>query len=238
LRTKNIAEKTLSNFLLKYTQDVEIIGFAKTVSEGIQKVQNLQIDLLFLDIDLPDGNGFEVLKALGKQAPKTIFVTAYNQYAIKAFQVSAIDYLLKPVDPELLVSAVEKAKSKVENNQLSHDILKDNLEKKTINKLALPTQKGIQMVYIQDIIRIEADGNYVSITLTNGKNLVISKPIKTFNEWLSDQNFYRIHHSHLINIQHIKEYRKGEGGTVIMENGDEVEVSRRRKEGFLHKLMQ
>lgn len=229
------SRKTLTNFLTKYISEVKIVGSAGLVSESITEINNLYPDLVFLDIDLPDGNGFEVLNGIDEPLPKVIFVTAYNQYAVKAFQVSAIDYLLKPVDPMLLKKAVQKAMSadlSSEELTIRKEILQSN-RIDGLQKLALPTQQGIHMVNIADIICIEADGNYARIHLSNGKNIFVSKQLKVFEGWLEGLSFFRIHHSHIINLNYLKEYIKGDGGSVIMDNGHEVEVSRRRKDEFL-----
>jgi two-component system LytT family response regulator len=230
------SRKTLVNFLHKYTDGIRVMGSSDHVSDAIEQINEKRPDLVFLDIDLPDGNGFEVLDGINHFSPKVIFVTAYNQYAIKAFQVSAIDYLLKPVDPLLLKKAVEKARSwesTIEEQQKLKQTLTENRKSSKLEKLALPTQQGMQFVKIDDIIRIEADGNYATLYLVSGEKKLISKSLKQFQTWLEGLNFFRIHHSHIININNIKEYIKGEGGFVILDNGHQVEVSRRRKEEFL-----
>lgn len=229
------SRRTLVNFLTKYVDNVEITGSSALVSESVELINKLKPDLIFLDIDLPDGNGFEVLEGISDPLPKVIFVTAYNQYAVKAFQVSAVDYLLKPIDPILLQKAVQK----VADNPVSIDNKKD-VETLTINsttagikKLALPTQNGVQLVKISDIIRIEADGNYSMIFIKNKKSIMVSKSLKLVGDWLDGLRFYRIHHSHIVNLDYIQQYIKGEGGIVVLEDGTELEVSRRKKENFL-----
>lgn len=232
------SKKTLTNFLTKYVSEVNLVGTAEMVSEAIPEINRLKPELVFLDIDLPDGNGFEVLDGINEPLPKVIFVTAYNQYAVKAFQVSAIDYLLKPVDPMLLKNAIQKAM----HTDVSPDELKTRKEtfqsnrKEGLHKLALPTQQGIHMVKIEDIIRIEADGNYAKIYLSNGENIFVSKQLKVFESWLEGLCFFRVHHSHIINLNYLQKYIKGDGGSVIMDNGHEVEVSRRRKDDFLKEI--
>jgi two-component system LytT family response regulator len=176
-----------------------------------------------------------VLNGITNPSPKVIFVTAYNQYAVKAFQVSAIDYLLKPVDPMLLKTAVQKAidsELSTEDFKTRKEILQTN-RTGGLQKLALPTQQGIQMVKINDIIRIEADGNYAKIYLVNAESVFVSKQLKVFENWLEGLSFFRVHHSHIINLNYLQKYIKGDGGSVIMDNGHEVEVSRRRKDEFL-----
>lgn len=229
------SRKTLINFLNKYVNGIEIIGLSGLVSESIEQINKKKPELIFLDIDLPDGNGFEVLDNIEDLLPKVIFVTAYNQYAVKAFQVSAIDYLLKPIDPLLLKKAVEKARKddvSASDIKTGKEVLNAN-RGEVLKKLALPTQQGIQMIKIVDIIRIEADGNYARIFLKNKESIFVSKKLKVFERWLEGMSFYRVHHSHIINLNFLEKYIKGEGGTVILDNGHHVEVSRRRKDEFL-----
>jgi len=188
------SRKTLINFLTKYVDNIEIIGSSTLVSESIKLIVELKPDLIFLDIDLPDGNGFEVLEGISEPVPKVIFVTAYNQYAVKAFQVSAIDYLLKPIDPLLLKKAVKKAVDDPINleNKNHLETLALNSTTEGIKKLALPTQNGIQLVKVEDVIRVEADGNYSLIFIKNQKPIMISKSLKTVGDWLEGLRFYRI----------------------------------------------
>ncbi len=234
------SRKTLINFLTKYVNNIEIIGSSTLVSESIKLIVELKPDLIFLDIDLPDGNGFEVLEGISEPVPKVIFVTAYNQYAVKAFQVSAIDYLLKPIDPLLLKKAVQKALDDPINleNKNHLETLSLNSTTEGIKKLALPTQNGIQLVKVENIIRAEADGNYSLIFIKNQKPIMISKSLKTVGDWLEGLRFYRIHHSHIVNLDYIQQYIKGEGGIVVLEDGSELEVSRRKKENFLRLIGQ
>ena len=230
------SRKTLINFLAKYVDNIEVIGSSALVTESVELINKLKPYLVFLDIDLPDGNGFEVLEGIVEPLPKVIFVTAYNQYAIKAFQVSAIDYLLKPIDPLLLKSAVQKAADnpvKI-NNKKDIETLSLNSTAAGIKKIAVPTQNGVQLIKVNDIIRIEADGNYSMIFIKNQKPIIISKSLKIVGDWLNGLRFYRIHHSHIVNLDYVHQYIKGEGGIVVLEDGTELEVSRRKKENFIN----
>lgn len=229
--------KTLLNFIKKYSPEIDVCGTAGLVSKAVDDILRLKPELIFLDIDLPDGNGFEVLSAVESINPKIIFVTAYNQYAIKAFQVSAVDYLLKPLDPELFSKACQKVYSHdVKTNKLANKTLLQNKQKNNIDKLALPTQNGLTFVNSNDIIRLEADGNYTKVFLVSNESLLISKSLKTFEKWLENSSFLRVHHSHIVNLRFLKKYVKGEGGTIVLENNHQVEVSRRRKDLLLQKI--
>lgn len=235
------SSKTLLNFLSKYCPSIEVAGVASNVETAVQAISEYNPELLFLDIDLPDGSGFDVLDSLEIPWPKVIFVTAYNQYAIKAFQISAVDYLLKPVDPELLMKAVEKAVEQPDSAELENkkmDVLRENRRSGNLNRMALPTQNGVQLVKTDQIVRLEADGNYTTVYLQDKTRVVVSRKIKDFEAWLEDLPFFRIHQSHIVNLQMIDRYIKGEGGTVIMEDGSQLEVARRRKDDFLKRIMQ
>ena len=233
------SRKTLSNFLHKYCPEIEITAQADTVNSAILSVNTTPPDLLFLDIDLPDGSGFDVLDSIVKPWPKIIFVTAYNQYAVKAFQISAIDYLLKPIDPQLLINAVQKVSSNEEpTGQMVQkmEVMRENRISGQLHKIAVPSQNGIQMIRIEDIVRFEADGNYTTIFMRDKSKLVVTKKIKEFEMLLEGLHFYRLHQSHIVNLHFVERYIRGEGGTVVLEDGSQIEVARRRKEDFLDRL--
>lgn len=233
------SRKILENSLQNYCPKVEIIGHADTVKKGIDIIQKLTPELLFLDIDLPDGSSFEILEHLTKPWPKIIFVTAYNEYAVSAFRISAIDYLLKPVDPELLQSAVTKAIASAEPEEEQEkkiQSLKENRTSGKLNKMVLPTFGGLQLVRTEEIIRLASDGNYTTFHLKNKSSIIVSKPIRDYESLLEPLGFFRVHQSHIINLDYVERYNKGEGGSVVMEDGTEIEVARRRKEAFLLRL--
>lgn len=235
------SQKTLANFIRKYCHQVELLTIAASVSEAIEKINQQKPDLVFMDIDLPDGTGFEILNQLDEPWPRVIFVTAYNQYAVKAFQISAIDYLLKPIDPELLVKAIEKVEQSDEDAKEQQSkkvaVFNENRLAGKLNKMALPTQNGVQLVRIDEIVRLEADGNYTTVFLKNNSKHLVSRKIKDFENLLEAMHFFRIHQSHIVNLLLIDRYIKGEGGTVILEDGTQLEVARRRKEAFLKRIM-
>lgn len=186
-------------------------------------------------------NGFEMLNAIPEKKFHVIFTTAYDQYAIKAIKYAAFDYLLKPIDIEELKTAVEKIDNK-ENGQTKKQIelLQQNLRhpKKQLNKLAIPTLEGLLFYDINDIIQLEANSNYTNIYLINNNKITASKTLKEFEELLPEDIFFRTHHSHLINLNYIKRYIKGDGGQIELQNGRYVDVSRRKKEEFLKAIGQ
>jgi two-component system LytT family response regulator len=225
--------------MLSEINEVLLIGESPDVEDAIIKIKIHNPDLILLDIEMPFKNGFDLLAALPNRNFDVIFTTAYDSYALKAIKFSAIDYLLKPIDPEELKLAInktiEKRKQIQHQSNLQMNNLLDNL--KTINKqnfkLSLPNASGSIFVPINEIIRCESDANYTRFFLENeAKVILVSKTLKEYDELLTDFGFCRVHHSHLINLKFIKKYIRGEGGTVVMLDGTEVEVSRRKKEIF------
>ncbi|MBI9036982.1 MAG: response regulator transcription factor [Bacteroidales bacterium] len=228
---------TLRNFLKKYCNNISVVAEGDCVKSGLEKISTYNPDLVFLDIQMPDGTGFNLLEKIKEIDFKVIFVTAYDQYALKAFKFSAIDYLLKPIDPEKLIDAVNRLSDiediKSINKKL--EVLVGNNNR--FEKIALPTVNGVHLVKIKDIIRCESESNYTTIFLATGKKILVTKTLKEYDEMLTPMHFYRVHQSHLINLAFVEKYHKGEGGFVIMEDGSEIEVARRRKEGFLSELI-
>ena len=192
--------------------------------------------MIFLDIEMPKLNGFEMLNLIKEKNFHVVFTTAYDQYAIKAIKYAAFDYLLKPVDIEELKTAVSRVANS-ENPQTKKQIefLQQNIlhPKKQLNKLAIPTLEGLLFYDINDIIQLEANSNYTNIFFTNKTKIIASKTLKEFEELLPTDIFFRTHHSHLINLNYIKRYIKGDGGQIELQNGSYVDVSRRKKEEFL-----
>lgn len=227
--------------LLKFSQlDLNLVAEADSVATGVAAIIEHKPDLILLDINMPDGTGFNLLKKLGTINFKIIFITAYEEYAIKAFDFSAIDYLLKPVDPQKLFHAIEKAHDLVEQESvnLKLNALFANLENSstTNKKLVLKTAENIYIVNTNDILRCESDGGYTQFSLVDGKKILVSKNLKDYEEMLNGYGFYRIHQSHMINIKYIDHYSKIEGGTVVMKDNSELPLARRKKESFLRLL--
>jgi two-component system LytT family response regulator len=220
---------------------LEVIGLASSAEEAREQIIALKPQLLFIDIAMPGKNGFDLLKDLGEIEFEIIFVTAHNSYAVQAFHFSAVDYLLKPVDEELLLEAVKRAQRRIDEKTsgqhiqtLMHNILQKDTPHKM--KLCIPSVKGFQVIDIQDIIYCEASSNYTNIHFTNRPFICASRPIHEYEELLGDSGFARIHKSYVINLEHVKEYMRGEGGSVMLSNGKELEVSRRKKEDFFKKM--
>jgi two-component system, LytTR family, response regulator len=222
--------------LLAYCPQIKLLAEATNGQEAILLIQHHKPQLIFLDIEMPRMNGFEMLNELHEKKFHIIFTTAYDQYAIKAIKYAAFDYLLKPIDIEELKTAIEKIDLK-ETNQTKNqvELLKQNMQhpKKQLNKLAIPTLDGLLFFDINDIIHLEANSNYTFIYFADKSKITASKTLKEFEELLPEDIFFRTHHSHLINLNYIKRYIKGDGGQIELQNGVYVDVSRRKKEEFL-----
>ena len=226
------------NNLCKNT--VEVAGTFSSVETAIAGINKHKPDLLFLDVQLNESTGFDLLSRLPEINFEVIFITAYDHYAIKAFKFSAIDYLLKPVDPDDLLQAINKVQNTLERHELSKkfDALFQNLKSAgtTTRKITVPTSKGLIFIAVNDIIRCEADVNYTTIYLKDKQQVLVAKTLKEFDEILSDHQFFRIHNSHRINLNYIRSYHKGKGGYVILTDNTSLEVSTRRRDLFLKKV--
>jgi two-component system, LytTR family, response regulator len=221
--------------------EVNVIGSCTNADEAIEMVKNSEPDLIFLDIAMPVKNGFELLKELKGSNFEVIFVTAHNQFMIEAFHFSAIDYLLKPVEDNLLIDAVNRARKRIEErsgNKNVETFLHNLRQKQSPQKmrLCIPSLKGFQVIELDDILYAESSGNYTNLYFLNKPMVCTSKPMHEYEALLEDAGFVRIHKSILVNLLHVKEYLRGEGGSVILSNGQEVEVSRRKKDMLIAKM--
>lgn len=237
------ARSALKSDIKTYCPTVQVIGEADGVESGLQLIKASVPDVIFLDIRMGVGSGFDLIAKLRQQGDipfQIIFTTAYDEYAIKAFKFSATDYLLKPVDHEDLIQAVQKIK--IDTVQSS---LKENMELllesmkgiKTSNKrIALNSIDRVQVVNVDDIIQCESQKNYTLFYLTNKKQVLVTRTLKEFEDMLEGDNFLRVHHSHLINVKHLKEYVKIDGGYAVMSDNSQVPVSVRKKEQLLSLL--
>ena len=225
--------------LERYCPEVKVLDICYSAETAMQSIKEHEPQILFLHIEMPFMNGFELLEKLGNINFEFIFTTSYDQYAIKAIRFSALDYLLKPVDREELQKAVQKAAQR-HQHPLSQqlDILLQKLKHPSVpvNKIAIPTMEGFQLVPAESIISCESDGNYTHLFLKGKRKIIASRNLKEIEELLEDYPFIRIHHSHLVNINEVDKYIKGEGGYLIMSDDSSINVSRSRKELLLKKL--
>ena len=223
-------------------QSIHLAGSFSTIEAGLQAIKSLQPQLVFLDVQIHNKTGFDLLQQVRDKSFEVIFTTAYEKYAVQAFRFSAIDYLLKPVDPEDLVQAISKITLKKPVDELSRKLetLLDNMEQlkqyTPPKKIIVPTINGFELLPVIDIIRCQSDINYTTIFMKDRQKLVVAKTLKEFEEMLEDYNFFRVHNSHLVNLAYVKSYNKGKGGSVLMIDSSEIEVSTRRKDDFLKKL--
>ncbi|MGK2862432.1 MAG: LytR/AlgR family response regulator transcription factor [Chitinophagaceae bacterium] len=232
---------SLEKLLKMNCPEVDVIGCSSNAEEAKEKLSQLHPRLVFLDIAMPGKSGFELLKELGQIDFEIIFITAHNNYMMQAFQFSAVDYLLKPVDEDLLSEAVKRAGKKMEEKSSGGSIetLLHNMQQKSNPlkmKLCIPSLKGFQVVEIREIIYCESHSNYTNFYFTNRPLICAYKALHEYEELLQDCNFVRIHKSLLINLEHIKEYIRGEGGSVILSDGNELEVSRRKKDLLMTRM--
>lgn len=227
---------SISLILKEYCENVEIIGTAASMKDALNEIPACSPDLLILDIEMPFGSGFDLLEHLTTRNFETIFVTAYNNYAIKAIKYSAIDYVLKPVDIDELKIAVKRVEQKL-NNKIKknpdYSVLLENAKNKIPDKIAINSFDSIIYINYNDIIRMEGNGSYTNIFTGNGKKVLVSRTLKDFQELLADRNIFRPHNSHIINIEHVISFRFKDGGYIEMSDGTSVPVSRRKKEEFL-----
>lgn len=235
------ARQALFNLLKMYCPDVEVVDEAGGVKDGCVKISALNPDLVFLDIRLNDGTGFDLLRKTTANSYRVIFVTAYDQYALHAIRMSAVDYLLKPINPTELIHAVEKAIDLIHHDESFRtkiQVLEDHLSPVSgqAKRIILNTASSIHVVDVNDIIRCESDENYTYIITSDDQSILVSRTLKEFDELLTPSGFCRVHQSHLVNMYQISSYEKGPGGMIIMKNRDKVPVSGRRKDYFLKSL--
>ena len=229
----------VTSLLRSNFENVSISGIARNIPDGVEMVRSLKPELLFLDVELPPYTGFDLLKQIPQPTFEVIFTTAYDKYALPAIKSCALDYLLKPYSEEELVEAVRRfeIKRKLAIIDKRLETLIGNLSTENHNsKIALPTAKGYIFLEVKNIVHVLADNTYTTFYTTCNEQIVVSKSIKDCEEILGHHNFYRIHNSHIINLNQIKEYHRGSGGSVIMTDNSELQVSRFKRDEFLNRI--
>lgn len=241
---ENRHHETLGKMLKTFCPNIEVLGDAYSVAEAVDLIEKHSPQLVFLDIEMPGGNGFSLFEYFDEPPFEVVFTTAHDLYAINAIKYAALDYLMKPINIKELQEAVSRAEKVIrkKNGDISNqkiDVLRSNLklEDKRFTKIALPSSDGIDFIEADFIIRAEAERSYSNFYLRDGKKVLVSKPLKEYESLLEQCNFFRIHKSHMINLNHIEKYVKGKGGYVIMNDGSHVDVSVRKKEDLLNRLM-
>ena len=231
--------EVLETLLTRYCPDVTITHVCTSAAEGLEILKTNATDIVFLDIQMPHMNGFELLEKLHHFQFAVIFTTSYDQYAIKAIRYSALDYLLKPVDKEELQSAIRRAGERLilpTAQQLEILVEKINRPSQPVNRIALPTMEGLHVIPVDSIISCASNSNYTNLSLKDKSKLVVSRTLKEIEEMLEGHNFLRVHHSYLVNLNEIRKYAKGEGGVLTMSDGSSIDVSRSKKENLLKEL--
>lgn len=233
-RTRELIARMIDSFGF----DVVTIPEGENVQSGIEAIEKHQPDIVFLDIQMPDGTGFDVIRSIDNKNFEVIFITAHEEFAIKAIKFSALDYLLKPIDTTELKAALEKALDTIEEKKepTQFDALQKNIQPTEKRRLVLKTQESVHVVELDQIIRCEADRNYTSFFLKDNKKILVSKTLKDYETLLSAHNFLRVQQSHLINIDYVDRYDKKNGGAVVMKDGSEVPLSPAKRDLFFKRL--
>lgn len=230
--------KNLKDLLTLHCPDINILGEADSVQSGIALIQNTHPQLVFMDIDLGDGTGFDILESIGDPHFSLVFVTGHNEFAIKAFKYSALDYILKPVNPTDLGQALERARKMTtsDDSGLRIQNLLESRGSKKQEKIILSDADSIYLVEVSEILRCQAESNYTRFFLTEKREILVSKTLKEYEQLFEGQPFFRVHQSHLVNLTHFSRLDKKEGGTIVMKDGSFVPVAVRRKDELLSLL--
>lgn len=236
---ENNGAEVLQLILEQHCPDVKIIAIENSAESGIRSILHLKPDLVFLDIEMPTATGFEVINATSSVNYEVVFTTAYEHYAIKAFKTKAVDYLLKPIDIDELKSSIERVKERLQSNnghslkQMS-DIINNTIHKP--KKISIPSQEGLIFIDTDNIIRLEAESNYTHVFLKDKRKITASKTLKHFEELLHNYNFCRVHSTHIVNLDKIERYIKGDGGFVVLQEEITIPVSRAYKIDLIRRI--
>lgn len=230
------AVQFIESIIGEYCPELEVVGKAHSARTGVEIIRESAPDLVFLDVQMPHGTGFDLLTSFPEKSFDVIFITAFNHYAIQAIKFSAVDYILKPINISEFIEAVKKVQEKrasEEYQNLNYQALLENIRAPRPSKLAIPTSEGVEYLHTAEIIRLEADRSYSWFFMTNGKKHLVSRNLKEYQELLSDMNFFRPHNSHLINLEHVRKFIRHEGGYIEMNDGSTVPISRGKRDLFL-----
>jgi two-component system, LytTR family, response regulator len=228
--------ENLEQKIRQFCPELRIVATVEQPAEAIFLIRHHNPDVIFLDIEMPHMNGFRMLNELGEYTAQIIFTTAYNHYSIEALRMSAFDYLMKPISiSDLRETVARLSRHMTASTRERLDVLKQSLSKNLSqeSRIAVPTWEGLEFIHLRNVIRIESNSNYSRIFFTSGPSILVTKQLKEFEEMLVPYRFCRVHNMHLINLNYVRKYLRGDGGRVVMENGDEIDVSRRKKDDFL-----
>lgn len=230
--------EALQLLIRKHCPTFNIVGTACNVEEGAHEINLHQPDIVFLDVEMPDGTGFDLLKMLKIRNFDVVFITAHNKYAINAIKHSALDYLLKPYDHKEFLETVKRIKTKEKVNSSNYDVLLENLNHSVPKKLVITSSKGYEYIPVETIVRLESERSYARIFLSNGRVIMVSKCLNEYQNMLSTDSFFRIHNSHLINLNHVLMYIRSDGGYVQMSDKSQIPISRSKKDIFINTMQQ
>jgi two-component system LytT family response regulator len=233
------AANFIRSIIAEYCPKLKVIGSARSANEGFEMILEHQPELVFLDVEMPHGSGFDLLSRFPKKMFDVVFITAFNQYALKAIKFSAVDYILKPINISEFIEAVDKVTEKrthLFNQNVNYMALLENLKSTLPTKLAIPTTEGMEYLNTKEIIRIEADRSYCWFYMLDQKKHLVSRNLKEYQDLLTDLNFFRPHNSHLINLEFVKKYVRQEGGYIEMTDGSQIPISRIKRELFLRQM--
>jgi two-component system, LytTR family, response regulator len=230
--------EALRNLLIEFCEDVEVAGVAASVTEAVEIIRKTKPNVIFLDIELQLGTGFDVLAQITDLDLDVIFTTAFEHYAIKAIKFSSLDYLLKPIDVDELQNAVAKARTRIHESTHKQqlDILLSNLSAKGMKKICLATADRIEFVRVEEIIMCEANGSYTNVYMKDKRKIMVSKHLKEYETLLGDENFMRVHNSFLINLNEVKQFVKSEGGYILMNDNQQVSISPKKRDEFFARM--
>jgi len=227
----------IRQILKKYCPDISVVGEVADIDDAFSLIKTHYPDLIFLDVEMPHGSGFDLLTKFDKIPFEVIFVTGFGHYAVKAFEFNALHFIQKPIDDRGIIQAVARARTRMQEKARTdyYKVVLENLRHpmNLENQIAIPLVEGFEFIKVKDIVRCKSDAGSTFIYLSNNKRIFSSKNLKEYQNLLADYNFYRVHNSHLINMNHIKKYLKPDGGTIVMSDNSEIPVSRRRKDAFL-----
>ena len=229
----------IRSIIREYCPKLEVIGTAHSVMDGVKFILEQEPELVFLDVEMPHGGGFDLLAHFPEKSFDVVFITAFNQYALRAIKFSAVDYILKPINISEFIGAVDKVidkRSHAGNQNENYQELLGNLRSAMPTKLAIPTAEGMEYLNTKEIIRIEADRSYCWFHLNDGKKHLVSRNLKEYQDLLSDRHFFRPHNSHLINLEFVKKYVRQEGGYIEMTDGTQIPISRIKRDLFLQQM--
>ncbi len=230
--------ESLQLLIKKYCPNYKVVGSAHNIEEGAREIIIHRPDIVFLDVEMPDGTGFDLLKMLKTRNFEVVFITAHNQYAINAIKHSALDYLLKPFETKDFLEAVDRINAEAKNRSFNYDVLLDNLNHSVPKKLVISSSKGYEYLPVEKIVRLESERSYARIFLENGRVIMVSKCLNDYQNMLSTDIFFRVHNSHLINLNHVVMFVRTDGGYVEMSDKSQIPVARSKKDIFINTMQQ